>query len=595
MMKKYLLLVLWPLVFSSGIFLVACDSKQSVTGGTDTISEEDVAFDAFKENLLHKFWRLNPEWASSQGFHNYDTALVVPTANYRKNLERSYKGFLKELEAHALHKLSPNNRTDYYMIQNHLNKTIWEITEFEEYKWNPARYNIGSGVAEVLNSRHDNLTNRLRVIGEKLARSIIYYETAIDNLEKPTLEHTQLAILQNKGALTVFGPALQDSVAKSDLAPHEKEILKQRIEITRLAIENYLRHLEYKVLPAVSAGKSRSFRIGSSLYARKFNFDLESGFTANEIYQKAVLRKRKLHQEMLRLTEELWPKYFPGVPMPKGLPAVKSLISRISQNHVPKDSFLIAIQNHIPELVKFVNAKNLLTQDPTKPLKVRITPPYMQGIAGASVSAPGPYDKEAITYYNVMPITQYSPKAAESYLREYNRYMMQILNIHEAIPGHYTQLIYSNRSPSVIKAVLGNGAMIEGWAVYAEQMMLEEGYGNNSPELWLMWYKWNLRVTLNAILDYGVHVQNIKEAEAIKMLRDEGFQEEAEAQEKLRRATLSQVQLASYFTGFTEIHDLRQDLKKQQGKAFSLKNFHEQFLSYGSAPVRHIRELMLDD
>jgi uncharacterized protein (DUF885 family) len=298
---------------------------------------------------------------------------------------------------------------------------------------------------------------------------------------------------------------------------------------------------------------------------------------------------------MLALTQKLWPVYFPEQPMPDGLVAVKQMIARLSQKHVSRDSFLIAIRQQIPQLVKFVQTKNLLSQDLSKPLEVRPTPGYLQGVAGASISAPGPYDKEATTFYNVTPLTGYSAAQAESYLREYNYYMLQILNIHEAIPGHYTQLVYSNRAPSIVKSVLGNGAMVEGWAVYAEQMMLENGYGQQSPEMWLMWYKWNLRVALNAILDYSVQVNNMTQSEAIKLLTQEGFQEEAEAQEKWKRATLSQVQLSSYFAGYSEIVDLREELKKKKGKDFNLKAFHEQFLSYGSAPVKYIRKMMLAD
>src|SRR5690606_744156 len=121
---------------------------------------------------------------------------------------------------------------------------------------------------------------------------------------------------------------------------------------------------------------------------------------------------------------------------------------------------------------------------------------------------------------------------------------------HEAIPGHYTQLVYSNKSPSLIKSLLGNGAMIEGWAVYAELMMLEEGY-NNSPEMWLMYNKWHLRVVCNTILDYSVHNLEMSKEEAMDLLMNQAFQEQAEADGKWKRATLSQVQLCSYFTGFT--------------------------------------------
>jgi uncharacterized protein (DUF885 family) len=193
----------------------------------------------------------------------------------------------------------------------------------------------------------------------------------------------------------------------------------------------------------------------------------------------------------------------------------------------------------------------------------------------------------------------WSKERIESYLREYNHYILQILNIHEAIPGHYTQLVYSNQSPSIIKSIFGNGTMIEGWAVYTERMMLENGYGAEkgateaSPEMWLMYYKWNLRSTCNTILDYGVHVNNLSKEDAINLLVNEAFQQQAEAEGKWKRVSVTQVQLCSYFTGYTEIYDFREELKKKQGDQFKLKQFHETFLSYGSAPVKYIRELML--
>ena len=271
------------------------------------------------------------------------------------------------------------------------------------------------------------------------------------------------------------------------------------------------------------------------------------------------------------------------------------VIDEVSKQHVHRDSFVTAIRQQIPQLVAFVKENDLLTLDPEKPLVVRETPKYMRGFAGASISAPGPYDKNAETYYNVTPLDHYSAEEAESYLREYNDYVLQILNIHEAIPGHYTQLVYSNQSPSLIKSILGNGAMIEGWAVYTERMMLEAGYGGDALEMGLMYYKWNLRTVCNTILDYGIHVLDYSEEDAMHLLMKEAFQEMAEAKGKWRRARLSQVQLCSYFTGFYEIMQLREELKELQGADFDLKKFHEQFLSYGSAPVKYIRQLMLKD
>ncbi|MFT5084112.1 MAG: hypothetical protein ACI9Y1_002164 [Lentisphaeria bacterium] len=169
---------------------------------------------------------------------------------------------------------------------------------------------------------------------------------------------------------------------------------------------------------------------------------------------------------------------------------------------------------------------------------------------------------------------------------------MQILNIHEAIPGHYTQLVHANKAPSLIKAIFGNSAMVEGWAVYTERMMLEQGYGDNSPELWLMYYKWNLRTVVNTALDYSIQVLGMEEQAALDLLMKEAFQEEAEARGKWRRAALSQVQLTSYFTGYKEIYEFREEQKLALGDTFDLKKSHNQFLSYGSAPVNVIKANM---
>jgi len=136
--------------------------------------------------------------------------------------------------------------------------------------------------------------------------------------------------------------------------------------------------------------------------------------------------------------------------------------------------------------------------------------------------------------------------------------------------------------------------MIEGWAVYTEQMMLENGYGNNAPEMWLMWYKWNLRTVCNTILDYSVHVKDMSKEDAIQLLTQQAFQQQAEAEGKWRRVSVTSVQLTSYYTGFKEIIDLRHAYQEKLGSKFNLKEFNEKFLSYGNAPVKYIRQLMLD-
>ena len=572
------------------IAFTACGGSKH-NNETKTVADMNPQFEKYKTNFIEELWKIYPVWASSQGYHKYDSVLVVPDEASRQKQVAFAKANLDSLKAYDLAGLSDNNKTDYHMIQNQLESSIWVINEEKSYEWNPSEYNVSDAFAEMLNGNYDSLDVRLRNFNLKMANIPAYYEAAKKNIKNPTAEHTQLAINQNLGGVSVFEKDFHDALNKVKFGEHEKQMMEANAKTSVKAIKDFadwLKKLDNKT--------PRSFRLGKDLYAKKFDYDIQSGYTVDQIYEKALKHKASLHTKMFDLTSRLWHKYFSGTRIPDdSLKAIRMMIDTISSNHVKPEEFQSTIEKQIPLLVDFIKTKNLIYIDPKKPLVVRKEPEYMAGVAGASISAPGPYDKNGNTYYNVGSLVGWDKAKAESYLREYNHYILQILCIHEAIPGHYTQLVYSNQSPSLIKSLFGNNAMIEGWAVYGERMMLESGYGNNEDEMWLMYYKWNLRSTCNTILDYSVHTKNMSKEEAMNLLINEAFQEKTEAEGKWKRVSVTQVQLCCYFTGYTEIYDFREDLKKQIGDQFDLKKFHEKFLSYGSAPVKYIKELMLTE
>ena len=578
-MKKLILPILLLVLLSS------CNKNQK----SAEVRDDNKKFDQYKDRFITSMWGFFPDWAASQGYHKLDSVLVVPDSNSRKKILDFTHANLDSLKNYSLENLSDNNKTDFHMVKNQVESLVYSINEMKSYEWNPAEYNVCGPFAEILNGNYDSIDNRLRNFGLKMKNIPAYYEAAKGNIKNPTLEHTQLAIEQNLGGLSVFETDLVAALSKSKLSETEKKSILDKSKLAVASIKDYadwLKKLDNKT--------PRSFRLGAELYAKKFNFDIQSAYTSDEMFEKAVAHKKELHEEMFVLANKLWFKYMGSAPKPTDkLDLIKQVIDKVSLQHTTPEKFQSEIEKQIPELTAFVKAKDLLYIDPSKPLVVRKEPAYMAGVAGASISAPGPYDKNANTYYNVGSMQGWTAEKAESYLREYNDYILQILNIHEAVPGHYTQLVYSNQSPSIIKSVLGNGAMIEGWAVYAERMMLESGY-KNSDEMWLMYYKFHLRATCNTILDISVHTKNMSKEDAIKLMTREGFQQQAEADGKWKRATLSQVQLCSYYTGFNEIYELREMIKKKEGVKFSLKAFHEKFLSYGSAPVKYIKELMLE-
>ncbi|MEQ1516583.1 MAG: DUF885 domain-containing protein [Usitatibacteraceae bacterium] len=553
----------------------------------------DERFRRHCEQVLEEMWQEFPESGVRYGYYKYADQMTVPDQARR---ERSLAFFDRQLSALAKFDpatLSDTNKVDLSLMRNHFESKRWYLTTFKAWQWQPSHYNVGDGFGLMLTTPYAPLDTRLRQVMSRLEKVPAYYDAAKASIVDPTLEHTQLALIQNKGALGIFGEDLVQKVDASSLTVEEKARFKARLQAARSATSDYIAFLS-SLETKLKSGPARSFRIGKDLYAQKFVYDIQSGFTAEQLYRRALADKAMLHGMMEQRARELWPKYMGNAAMPADrLELIRAVIDELSKRHTTREAFVDTIRKHIPALEAFVREKDLLDQDPTRPLVVREMPMHMRGGgAVASVSAPGPFDPQANTYYNATPLDAFTDEQAESLLREYNDWSLQLLNIHEGVPGHYTQLLHANKSKSRIKSIFGNGSMIEGWAVFGEKVMLDAGYGGNTPEIWLLWMKWNLRAVLNTVLDYEIQTAGLTRDAAITMMTREAFQQQTEATEKWRRATFTQVQLTSYFNGYAEITALRDEERARLGKDFSVKAFNNKFLSYGSAPVRDIRKLM---
>ena len=549
----------------------------------------DRRFDSMSMQYLTALWRIDPESGVYVGKFDQAANLTIPDAATRAKKLAFANEWLEKFNKLDTRQLSPRQRTDLALLVNKLEKDRWYLNIWREYAWNPSLHNIAQPLDLILNTEYAAKPQRLRTILKRLAGVPDFYAAAQASIVNPTREHTQLAIAQAPGTLAVLadlGKAAQESI----LTPQEKAIFAQRVANAGTALLGYV---DFLTAIDKNTANFRPFRAGKDLYEQKFALEIQSSSSAEQTFRKALATREELLKRMDTISDELWPRYMGGVTKPADrFRKIGMMIDKLSSRHVAREDFLPEIRRQIPALHKFVTEKNLLTLDADKPLEVRETPMYQRGVAGASIDAPGPYRPKDKTYYNVTPLDGLSAEQAESSLREYNEWILQILNIHEAIPGHYAQLVYANRSPSLVKSLFGNGAMVEGWAVYGERMMLENGYGDNAPEMWLMYSKWNLRSVTNTILDYGVHVLGMGQAEALDLLTRQAFQTRQEAEEKWRRVQLTSVQLTSYYSGYEQIMELRERRKQQLGDRFDLKEFHDQFLGYGNAPVKMISELM---
>jgi uncharacterized protein (DUF885 family) len=580
MMKKLLFAAVLGLIFYS-----ACKKDGSVLPNQ---IRDDNTFGLYETHFLEGLWKMDPDMATLNGFHKYDSLLVIPNEKSRQAMLNYVRLQNDSLSRFEMNKLNDANRIDYQIMQNQLDYITWRYTVLKQYEWDPSSYNIIGTFAYILNEHYSPLEKRMRNFYEKLNDVPAYYKQVQKELKNPVPELVSLAVEQHENGLNVMEKDFADSLKKTKIPEADQKKYIERAHLAVAAIKEYSAFLK-----SIKNDHPRSFRLGKDYYEDKFKYEEQTTANALQTYNAAVLRKKYIHGEMAKLTRQLWPKYFGKKAMPTdSLAMIGRMIDTLSHTHAKPSDFQSSIETLMPKLIAFVKSKDLVTLDPARPLIVRKKPGYMSGVAVASMSPPGPYDKNGNYYFDVESLAGMPADRAESLLREYNQYTIQWLCIHEGVPGHYVQQVAALKSPSLIKSIFGSTAMIEGWAVYSEQMMLDNGYGAE-PEMKLMWYKWHLRSVCNVILDYSVHTREMTKDAAIAMLTKEAFQEQAEAEGKWKRVSVTSVQLDSYYAGYKEIMDLRDAYKQKMGDKFKLKEFNDKFLSYGNAPIKYIKAAML--
>jgi len=553
----------------------------------------DLAFESeFSDHFLNAYWSINPDYAIYEGYYKNAEMTVIPDDKSRAQLEKFIIDWENKLHAYDPNSLNSSNQSDWAVIDLDLRTNLWKLKTLKEWEWNPAEYNIAGPISRLMESNYAPLEHRLRIIFTRLKAASAYYSAAKKSIFNPSRVHTDLALVQSQGTLTLIGTELESKLRQSRLDREEIKTDLLTLIQARAAVVDYITYLkEIKVKLGDTGG--RSFRLGSVLYNEKFNFENPGSSGAEALYRYALSEKDSVLSKMNALSDELWFLYFKNKPKPKDrLVKIAQTIDIVSKQHSAPKDYVHNLRVLLSDLSEYVKTNKLVELDPRLPIGVREMPAYERGISFGNAESPGPYDATAAGYFNIIPPETYPAEKVDSLLREYNSWTTQIFTIHEAMPGHLVQLQHANKSPSKIRAVFSNSTMIEGWAVYSERMMLESGWGHNSPELMLMYWKWYLRSVLNTIVDHDVHVGNRSEAYVKALIVNEGFQSEEEASIKWRRAELSSVQLTCYFSGFSQIYHFRDTWKKEQGERYNVENFNEAFLSYGSVPVGTIINLM---
>jgi len=553
---------------------------------------KDDEFEKIAKDYIEGYLSSNPEYATELGDHRFDGLLTDYSAETRNRLLTNAKQVREALKKFDdFSQLTGPNQIDVRILRDNIDNEIFELEELREADWNPLVYNQSLANSLYLlvardfappEERIPNLRKRLEAIPRVIAQ-------AKENLQHSPQVHTETAIEQIQGAINLVRVGLDPLLVR---APQMKRDLAPLQEKTAAALEDYRKWLKDALLPRSDG----DFRIGEEKYRKKLRFTLASDLSMEEIMKRARVDLQRTQNALYETALPFYKKYFPKAnetALGDKKKVITAVLNKLAEKH-PDDSTIVGYcQKVVGEATDFVKSHDLVTV-PSTPLDVIVMPEFKRGVAIAYCDSSGPLEKNGKTFFAVAPPPKDWPKAKrESFYRENNNYMIRDLTVHEAMPGHYLQLAHANdfHAPTLVRAIFRSGTFIEGWAVYCEQMMAEQGY--SGPEVKMQQLKMRLRVICNAILDQSIHAGKMNEKEAMDLMMKEGFQEEGEAAGKWKRARLTSAQLSTYFVGVSEHLDLREAEKKKSGDQFDLKKYNDQVISYGSPPVKYVRERLL--
>lgn len=554
---------------------------------------EDQKLDSFFKEYLDQRFALRPMSATEMGDHRFDAQLEDLTPEGRaKWLEQTRKTLQNLPAAVEYQKLSRPSQIDYEILRHSLQAEEWLTENFHPFEEDTRSYNGYINDSTYLLLTQSTLPKETNIANciARMAQIPRIVAAAKQNLKNPPRVHTETAIKQNRGAIGFYerdifdfaGPTSQLAALKTAAAP------------VVAALKDYQQFLEKDLLPRANG----EWRIGTEKFARKLDLELDAAVTADQVMADAQSEFDRVERDMYVVARQLWSHYFASAALPPDdqdgrRATVQQVLEAISKEHCRPDQLIGEMQRRVSALKQFISANDILRLPEPDHCQVVEMPEFKRGNSTAYMEAPAPLDPNGAGHLAVSPPPKdWDAKRVNSYLEEYNNRMLDILAIHEGYPGHSVQLEYMNRNPSLIRRVLQSGVYIEGWAVYTEQMMLDQGYGQGDLALRLNQLKFYLRAVANTILDHKMHCSNFSDDEALEFLTKQCFQSEGEAKLKIIRSKQSSCQLSTYFVGRMAHYRLRQQIERDLGDKFQLGRFHEAVLDPGAVPVKYLPELV---
>lgn len=561
-------------------FVVATASLLCVTGCKQPAAAVKPDLTSLTDDFVYGSLALSPVSATSAGYHEHkgahlDELIDDFSAAGIDQQHKFYSDFHSRLAGIQQDSLSPEDRADFQIIDNQVNLVLLEFDKIQSYRHNPTVYVelVGNALFNPFVLEYAPIDTRYRQIIQRLQKIPALMQQGQANLMDAPEVWNRVAQEENEGNLDLIDKTLRAKAPDTLKADYDRAA-GPALD----ALRGFTKFLKDDL-----SKKTSDWRLGKEKYDQKFAYTLVSGKTPEQVLAEAEASLKDVRDQMAKL----------AAPQ-----SVKAALDKIAQQHTSPDHFMDEAKKDLEEATNFVREKHLVTLPPTTNLQVIPTPEFMRGVysVGGFNAAPA-LEPQLGAFYWVTPISPKMPKArVDSKLREYNRYGLMQLTIHEAMPGHYVQFQFANalepKTRRVLRSIYGNGPYVEGWAFYTQQMMSDEGFMNNSPELRLTMMKQMLRGISNAILDIRLQTMGMTDQQALDLMTNDTFQEKEEATGKLQRAQLSSCQLPMYFIGWRAWLEIREDYKKRKGAAYQIQQFHDAALKESAVPMPSLGPLL---
>jgi uncharacterized protein (DUF885 family) len=549
----------------------------------------DVAFACLADSTLTDLLQHDPVRATALGDHRFDAELPDYSIDAQAEFARQLDDRLTELDAVDDVELSHLGLLDFETLRAAVAARLFDVTELREPEWNPIAWNPGNAVWSLIARPVLDPPDLVRALTSRLAQVPSWLEAGRDTLGELSRVHTETALVQLEGTLNLFAEPI------TEIAATDAGLANALLAARAAAVEAVQQHRVWlgKRLQD-DAGLGRSPRYGAARFAATLWHRLDGGPDLDRICKFA---HHALEDTQVALSEVA------GMLLgesPDAPDVVRRALAAATQIGVIEADTILSVSQHALERATAFTRDHDLVTVYDDPIEIREMPEFHRGGAVAYCDDPGVLESATLpTLFCIAPPpTAWSDARKQSFYREYNAHTLQLLAIHEGIPGHALQLAHSKRScgPTKLRQILTNGAFIEGWAVYTEELLVSRDYPGitGDPEnlaLQVMWLKARLRVIANLLLDIGVHADEMSEAQAMHLMTVGAFQEEGEAVGKWRRAQLTAGQLSTYFLGYLEVRGIADDLATLNPD-LSIKQVHDTILSFGSPSPRVLRDAL---